>query len=174
MTFNTELHKLHQDSPLVWLMDVDLTNLGGGVYHFTSYFGEGNSVAFGGTTYLSFGFQVEGFEASSTGTMPQPKLTVSNIVQTLLSDVVNLNDCVGGRIALRRTYKKFLDGEGSADHTQYLGPDTYYIAQKLSHNSQIITFKLSSVIDRFGMKLPRRQFLKDKGFPGISRYRGAV
>lgn len=58
-----------------------------------------------------------------------------------------------------------------ADSTKYIGPEVYVVEQKTGHNSEFIQWQLTSILDRFGMKLPRRQILKDKGFPGVSRTR---
>lgn len=58
-----------------------------------------------------------------------------------------------------------------ADPTKLLGPEVYVVEQKLGHNKNFIQFQLASAIDRFGIDLPRRQILKDKGFPGVSRTR---
>jgi len=58
-----------------------------------------------------------------------------------------------------------------ADPTKYLGPDVYVVEQKTAHNKNIIQWQMTSIIDRLGMKIPRRQVLKDKGFPGVARTR---
>lgn len=58
-----------------------------------------------------------------------------------------------------------------ADPNKFIGPDVYVIEQKTAHNREFMAFQLTSVIDRFGLMLPRRQILKDKGFPGVARTR---
>lgn len=63
------------------------------------------------------------------------------------------------------THQPFLDS------TKFIGPDVYIVEQKVAHNKEYISWQLTSPLDRFGIKLPRRQILKDKGFPGVSRTR---
>lgn len=58
-----------------------------------------------------------------------------------------------------------------ADPTKFVGPEAFLIEQKTGHNNEFISWQLTSVLDRLGMKLPRRQVLKDKGFPGVARTR---
>ncbi len=59
-----------------------------------------------------------------------------------------------------------------ADQNAFLKPDVFEVEQKINHTSEVIQWQLSSVIDRFGTKLPRRQITRDK-FPGVGRQRGA-
>ncbi len=58
-----------------------------------------------------------------------------------------------------------------ADSTKFIGPEVYIVEQKTGHNREFIQWQLTSIFDRLGMQLPRRQVLKDKGFPGVSRVR---
>lgn len=59
-----------------------------------------------------------------------------------------------------------------ANINSFLTPDYYTVEQKSEHTSEMITWQLSSVLDRFGTMLPRRQITRDK-FPGVGRQRGA-
>jgi phage-related protein len=59
-----------------------------------------------------------------------------------------------------------------ADSSKYVGPETYVVEQKVGHvPGKFIQWQLTSPLDRFGMLLPRRQVLKDMGFPGVARTR---
>jgi len=163
-----ELQQLNQTSPLIELFILDLTRLGGSIYRFTN---DGAPVVHAGHTYQSIPIKCEGWDFTSTGAPPQPTVTVSNVSRTLLADVIGLGDLVGATFTRVRIYAKHLDGAEFEDPTRIIGPEVYIIDRKTGHNKNFIQFQLSSVIDRFGIRLPRRQILKDKGFPGVSRTR---
>lgn len=172
MTIETELQKLSLDSPIVELFTIDCTPIGGSVYRFTPQFQDGGSVLFGGVSYTSLPITSEGWEVTATGTQPRPTLTISNVNSTLLSAVVTLGDIVGAKVTRVRTLRKYLDDGSNPDSNAFLLPDVYEIEQKIAHNKTLISWQLSSVIDRFGTRIPRQQITKDK-FPGVGRGRGA-
>jgi len=165
------LQKLEVDSPLVELYVLDLVPLGGTVFRFTPHFAEGGSVAFAGSTYFSIPITSEGWEVTATGTQPRPTLTLSNVNKVMLDAVVSFGDIVGAKVTRLRTLGKYLDGGSNPDPNQFLEPDVFFVEQKVAHDKNAISWQLSSVIDKFGIKLPRRQVTKDY-FPGISSSRG--
>lgn len=167
-----DLQKLSLESPLVELYTLDCTAIGGSVYRFTPNFENGGSISFGGLTYTSMPIISDGWEANSNGTQPRPTLTISNVNQTLLNAVITLGDIVGAKVTRMRTLAKYLDGGSSPDSNQFLQPEIFFIDQKVSHDKVAIAWQLSSILDRFGTKIPRRQITKDT-FPGVGRQRGA-
>lgn len=170
-----DLQKLTIDSPLVELFTLDCTALGGTVFRFTPHFTDYaaiNYLTFDGNAYTSIPITTDGWEITSTGTQPRPTLSVSNINLTLLSAVISLGDIVGAKLTRIRTFAKFLDTGPTPDTSQFLGPDVFYIEQKIAHNKELISWQLSSVIDKFGIGLPRQQITKDNA-PGVGRARGA-
>jgi lambda family phage minor tail protein L len=166
-----ELQTPFIDSPLVELYTIDLTSLTGGIFRFTPHFSEGGSVTFGGNAYTSIPIISEGWEVTATGTQPRPTLTISNVNKVLHNAVVSLGDIVGAKLTRTRTLKKHLDGEPNADANAFLKPEVYEIEQKTLHTSEVIQWQLSSVIDKFGVRIPRRQVTRDN-FPGVGRQRG--
>lgn len=175
-TPTSELHQLHQTSPFIELYTIDATHLNGSVYRFTpNVLASGSYVVFQTNTYIALPIMTDGWELTATGAQPRPTLAISNVNKILLDAVVTQGDLVGAKVTRMRTFAKFLDGEPTADPNAYIDPvDVYYIEQKVAHNNKIISWQLASPVEAFGQKLPRRQFLKDVGFPGISRYRGAL
>jgi len=168
----TDLQNLNQTSGFLELYSLDTTALGGTVYNFTNNISAGGtSIQFGATTYAALPIMTDGWDFTQAGQTPKPTLTVSNVQKTLLAAVVSLGDIVGAKITRIRTYEKYLVGGSSPDPTKYLGPDVYVVEQKTAHNKNIIQWQMTSIIDRMGMKIPRRQVLKDKGFPGVARTR---
>jgi len=167
-----DLNSLNIDSSIIELFSMDLNPIGvAAVYRFTPYFADGGTVAFGGSTYTSLPITSEGWEVSANGTQPRPTLTLSNIIKTLENEVILYSDLVGAKVTRYRTLKKYLDGEAFADSNKFLAPDVFDIEQKIAHNKEVIQWQLSSVLDRFGTKLPRRQITRDN-FPGVGRQRG--
>jgi lambda family phage minor tail protein L len=59
----------------------------------------------------------------------------------------------------------------TADPSMFIGPDTFTVDQKVSQNRTGIVWQLTTALDRMGLRLPRRQALRDKGFPALSRVR---
>jgi lambda family phage minor tail protein L len=171
-TPSTDLANLNQTSGFIELYTLDASALGGSVYYFTSNVNaSGGALVFGGTTYAALPIATTGWDFTSAGTTPKPVLSVSNVNKTLLSAVVSLGDLVGAKVTRIRTYEKYLDAGSSPDSSKFIGPDVYVIEQKTAHNKNTISWQMTSILDRMGMKLPRRQVLKDKGFPGVSRTR---
>lgn len=177
MPIAQDLQNQHQTSPLIELYTLDCSNLGGSVYRFTPMFAESGSVSFQGQQYFSIPIQTEGWEVTSSGTQPRPTLQVSNTHGAVLNAVITLGDIVGAKVTRLRTYEKYLDGMPEADANMHLRPDVLQVEQKTSHTNTHIAWQLSTILERLGTKLPRRQILKDQTArhlyaPGISRYRG--
>jgi lambda family phage minor tail protein L len=179
MPITTEAANLEITSPYVELFTIDITNLGvNQVWYFTPNVGAGGSaIIWKGKTYTPFPIAMGGTTANGDGSQSKPQVTVSMVVPTLLPYIVALGDLIGGKLTRYRTFAKFLDNGSNPDSTAYFPFDYFIIDQKLSHTKDAITWSMSSPIDRFGMRLPRRQVLKDgtsrnPGFPGVSRFRG--
>jgi len=168
----SDLSDLHQLEPLVELYTLDLTSLGGAVYRFSNDKDfDGTDIVFGGHTYMTVPIQTTGWDFTSSGAPPKPTLTLSNVSKVLLADVIGLGDMVGATLLRLRTKPKYFDNRPTADSGRHDPIETYIIEQKIGHNKTIIQWQLTSPFDRLGLMLPRRQILKDKGFPGANRRR---
>jgi lambda family phage minor tail protein L len=102
-----------------------------------------------------------GFEMNTTGTLPQPTVSISNIfgAGNLLLDTYK--GLVGAELIRILTLERFLDDGSSPDPNAYITRDLYVVAQKTSHNAVGIAFKLATRLDQEGTQLPRRQILRD-------------
>lgn len=172
-TLNTELLKLHQTEPFIELYVLDCTVIGrDDIYYFTNSADDsGSTIGFNGYTYLPMPIVTTGWEMNTSGTQPRPQVTIGNVAGALNS----LGDVTNAAFHRIRTYRKFLDGMPDADGTAFVRPfELFYVYQKTSHSKKSITWQLASPVEAFGMQIPARQFLKDRGFPGISRIRGAA
>jgi len=151
----------------VVLFDLDCTDIGGITYYFTpntitdSTSEESNTVWFNGVEYQPLDVKLEGFEVTSEGTQPRPKISVANVNLTFAALLNTLNDLVGAKLTRRRTFKKYLDGEPGADPTAQFPVDLYIVDRKVSHNKYVIQWELTSFLDLTGQFIPRRQVLRD-------------
>lgn len=177
MTIQQEINNLTAEN-YVELFEVDTTVIGGSdIFRFIPDAYSSTNVTWRGDVYTQFPVQITGFQWDGSGAAPpQPTLTVSNVNKFMLAAVISLGDITGARVKRWRTFQKFLDGQPDANPNAYITEDTYYVYQKTIHNKAIIEFKLNAAIDKPGLKLPRRQILKDETegnlyAPGVSNVR---
>ena len=174
---NPEFQKLNQNSAWVELYTIDLTDFGGTIFHFCNHLNKsGGLVSFGNIPYAAIPLAVEGWGSNLTGVSAKPTMSVSNLGKVLQAAIITQGDMVGARVERIRTYAKFLDDGETPSPETFLGPDVMFIEQKVMHSRKVVQFQLCSVLDRMGMRLPRRQVLKDESylgcaFPGVGRTR---
>lgn len=147
----------------VELYTLDLTSIGGDVYYFTPTNPDGGSpaVVFNGITYMPVDIQAEGFEATGKGPFPQPVIRIANTSRILTSLVNSMDDLVGAKVTRIRTLECYLDNGETPDPSAHFPPDIYFVEQKTVQNKLLIEFKLSSVMDLEGQKLPRRVVVRN-------------
>jgi lambda family phage minor tail protein L len=159
MTLTADVQQSWHDG-LVELFDIDLSALTGNsndVYHFANQLKPDNTkIQWKGKVYEPLPIIATGFEKNTSGQIPQPSLTVANVLGTFTQIVNSLDDLVGGKVTRRRTLGKYLDGEPGANPDQEFPLDVYYIEQKTTENAISISWTLASVLDLEGLQLPRR------------------
>ena len=122
-------------------------------------------ITWDGNLYSSFAIEAEGFEQTSTGSLPRPTLTVSNVdglITALILDVnavTPYNDLTGAEVRRIRTLKRYLDGEGFADPHAQWPVEIWYIDRKDTENRDLVKFELASKFDLAGQYVPRRQII---------------
>ena len=123
------------------------------------------NIVWDGNQYTRQPVEASGFEYSSTGSLPRPTLTISNLnnTMTLLLLLVNAtttgNDLTGAEVRRIRTLKKYLDGESAADPNAQWPMEIWYIDRKSSENRMAVEFELASKLDLPGVKIPKRQLI---------------
>lgn len=123
------------------------------------------AIVWDGNTYSSFAIQAEGFEQTSTGSLPRPTLTVANtdgLITALILDVnavTPYNDLTGAEVRRIRTLKRYLDGEGTADPNAQWPVEIWYIDRKDTENRDVVKFELASKFDLAGQYVPKRQLI---------------
>jgi lambda family phage minor tail protein L len=137
-----------------------------------------NSIYFKDKEYIAAPITADGFEITSKGTLPTPKLALSvndqgiNALSILKTRIKQLGDLIGAKIIRIRTFGKYLDRKNFLDQivSDEFDPDSfvefprdiYYIDRKSNENKYTIEFELSSVLDVEGIKLPSRLVTEKK------------
>lgn len=171
-----EINKLHNTSGYIELYKLDASAFGGQIYFFTNQVSaSGGSISFAGQAYTPLPIFGQGFDVTSSGTMPKPTISIGNVNKTLLGAVISLGDLVGAKVTRIRTYEKFLDDGATPNSAAYIGPETWIIEQKIQHDKNVISWQLTTQLDRLGFKFGR-QVLKDPSVknlycPGVARTR---
>ena len=157
----TDVQKLAPGN-LVELYELDATELGAvQVYYFTPMTEDGSEVVFNSITYTPLDFEVEGFETTISGQLPEPLIRLSNVNNSLGAAVVQFNDLINAVLTRRRTFSKYLDGQPGADPEAHYPLEVYVIDQKTIQNKIMIEFKLTAITDFTGVRIPRRQILQN-------------
>jgi lambda family phage minor tail protein L len=145
---------------IIELFELDLspvTKDNSDVFYFTNdIFPDGTKPVWKGKVYEPFPIAITGFETSTNGPIPQPELTVANVLGTLAAATNALDDLVGAKLTRRRTLGKYLDNGTSPNQLEEFPKDIYYIERKTSETNLTITWQLASKIDLEGLQLPRR------------------
>jgi len=156
-------------SSLLELFQLDGTNLGvADIYYFVNGSNEvGGRITFNSQAYEQFPIAIEAVEIDGKGSLPRPKLTVSNIGGALSTILYNFDNLVGAQVTRRKVYSRFIDAVnfrggvnpfGTPDTTAYVD-DIFFINRKVTENSQFVQFELATVLEIDGAKLPNRQVL---------------
>lgn len=178
MTIATEVQSL-APSALIEMFVLDTTNIPNGeLLRFHAGTNQlQQSLVWQGQTYSPLPIEAEGFDVSTQGTLPRPKIRVAN-VQGMFSAIVREgDDLVNCKVIRKRTFAKYLDAVNfpggvnpTADANQYFPDDIWYVERKTSENRYVIEWELSSAFDLQGVMLPRRQVIQGTC---MSRYRSS-
>jgi len=153
-----ELFQLHLDATLHGSSDI---------YYFHNGVNAAvtGNVVWNGQTYRRLALEATGFDYSSSGSLPRPKLAVSNIgseitaILIAINKITTGNDLGGAKVVRIRTLKKYLDGEAGADPHAKFPDEIWYVDRKSNENRAVVEFELASKFDLVGVMLPRRQVI---------------
>ena len=161
-----EIQKL-EPSALIELFELTYTAAVNGIDQTVRYHAGTNEIksdiVFDGKTYSALPVQVTGFDKKTLGTLPRPKLKVSN-VNNALSAFIQLYNPLQGKVQRIQTHKKFLDAvnftsgsNATADPTAIVTTDDiWYIDRISAENLEFVEFELSPKINLQGFRIPRR------------------
>lgn len=132
-------------------------------FHGGSVFGQ--KIVWQGQTYMPIPVEVEGFETTSNGQLPRPKIRFSN-KEFFMTHIIDKNDDFKhARVIRKRTFVKYLDDVnfsdgtnpwGTADSSAELSSETFLVGQKTAENRVFVEFELISPLDIDNLDITRR------------------
>lgn len=146
---------------LVELFELDATILGSQVFRFCSTVLSNQPVLWNSQSYAPVPVEAEGFERSSSGSLPRPKIRVFDAAGLLTAAIIEFGDLLGAKLTRHRTLRKYLDGQAEADPTAMLPPDIFVVERKVSLKRGFVEWELSAAMDQEGKRLPARVVLRD-------------
>jgi lambda family phage minor tail protein L len=118
-------------------------------------------IIWNGQVYLAFPIEATDFEYTGTGSLPRPKLRISNIFGTITDLMASLpSGLEGAKVTRIRTLARYIDGVnfpggtnpyGSPDSTAEFPREIFYIDRKASENRDLIEFELAAAFDLVGV-----------------------
>jgi lambda family phage minor tail protein L len=187
----SELQKINPSSIIeLFTLTLDATLHGStDVYRFHNGSSPNNNaeVIWAGNNYLRYPIQATGFEQTGKGSLPRPKLIVSNILGTLTAVMQNTNkvtagvDLNGSKLVRIRTLARYLDAAnwstgtnpfGTPSPTTELPQEIYYLDRKVTENRDVVEWECASAFDlSYGPKAPKRLITR-ADFPGVGTFIG--
>jgi len=133
-----------------------------------------------GQSYMALPIEVEGFEYSGQGTLPRPRMRISNIMGTITALILTLPEGLeGAKFTRIRTLGRYLDAvnfpdgayvvsnywevgyesgtSATADPTAEFPREIYFVDRKSAENRDVVEFELASAFDMAGIRAPKRQ-----------------
>lgn len=172
-----ELHSL-EPSAIIELFELHLTLAVNGVdlvYYFHAGTNElsqnivfTNFVTGDPITYSAVPIEVDGFAVSTKGTLPRPRMKISNVNNAISSLLLSYNP-LQAEVRRIRTCKKFLDAvnfssgtNATADPTALFngGYESWYIDRVATENPEVVEFELVGKLDLTNLRLPARQVVE--------------
>jgi lambda family phage minor tail protein L len=176
----SELQKIAPSS-IIELFELELvTSLHGSntVYRFHagSNMNANGELVWNSNSYQRFPVEATGFEYSGTGSLPRPTIKVSNILGSITSILLTVNnttahnDLTGAKLTRIRTMARYIDAAnfsggtnpyGTPDPTAEFPREVYYVARKSTENRQLVEFELAAAFDLAGVRAPKRQCIQN-------------
>lgn len=202
-SINTEIAKLEPSSQ-IFLYEIDLTNiypqtrnttslsnqpLQNGVLRLYNDYNLYNlsvqpygTISWKNNQYFPMPIYADGFELNSAGTLPTPRIFISNsspdtstnsFYKYIRMQVQSLGDIVGAKFTRIKTFLKYIHGSNfsggrnpfTEDPSIYeieLPKDIYYIDRKNQEDSLTLEYTLASILDVEGVSLPGRTIYSTK------------
>jgi len=126
----------------------------------TFYFCNHLGVSFNKIPYLPIECAIEGIQYTGEGSLPRPKLTVSDTKKILSSLMYFYGGIEGSKFTIQRTVKRYLDGQPYADATAIKFSDSFKISQCVQEiPGVLLEFEMAAAIDFVDESAPSRPAL---------------
>jgi len=166
-TITSQIQTL-QPSAIIELYELDTTILGGEVLRFHAGTNKlVQNIIWAGNTYVRFPIAASGFEYTGSGSLPRPKVQVSNFMSAITTLNLEFDDLMGSKFTRKRTLLKYLDadnfpdGNAEADPEAAFPDEIFYVDRKSMENRDGVEYELAASIDLQGVQLPRRQIIQN-------------
>jgi len=143
-------------------------------FHSGSNTNNNGAVIWNGQSYMRYPIEFEGVEYTGKGTLPQPRLRISNIMGTITALLLAANaatpgnDLIGAKLTRIRTLAKFIDAANfpdgvnpTANPTVEFPREVFYLSQKSAETRDVVEFVCSSSFDLQGVNAPKRQCISN-------------
>lgn len=160
------LEEFRKSSPskIIDLLEADFTGISstplpsGGFY--LRYFNDstelGTNIVWNGLTFTSYPYELKGIEWTGAGTLPTPRIILSNINGLMTALNLTYDNLLGLKITRYRTMLKYLD-----DPTSSFAPEVYYVDRMVAATNTTCEYELVSALDISSVKLPRRLVIQN-------------
>ncbi|EMA2752298.1 phage minor tail protein L [Escherichia coli] len=151
----------------LFVLDLSITTSGGELFFHAGTNQLSQPIIWQGQKYNPWPVTASGFDKSGQGTLPRPKIQISNFGGMVSAEVQGNDDLVGCKIIRKLTLARFLDAENfengnpAADPQQHFPDEIWFVEQKVLETHEVVEFELSSVFDLMGVQLPYRQIIKN-------------
>lgn len=157
-----ETLKPDPSAPLHFYM-LDATVCGGGITYIAPEPNAlGNYPVWQGQEYVPLPIQAEGFEWTTKGMLPRPKLRVSALDGTIGALIRDYDDLVGASVTLKRCFARHLDAVNfpggvnpTADPTAEFEDEPWIIERKTLETADVIEFELCTPLDQQNATIPK-------------------
>lgn len=136
-------------------------------FHAGTSLNSNGEVAWAGNSYIRFPVEADGFSYEGKGSLPRPKVRVSNIMGTITALLLGLPDGLeGAKFTRIRTLARYLDAAnfpggvnpyGTPDPTAEFPREIYYVDRKVNETRDVVEFELAAAFDLAGVRAPKRQ-----------------
>lgn len=155
---------------VVRLFTLDNSSQGGDIFRFTNGPLGDEAVIFDGEPYAPVPCELSGLTWSGHGSIPTPTFEVSNIAGQFVTAVIGSDSLLGAKLTMVKTFEQFLDNGDNPDPTARFPEEVFFVDQLVSMDSETVVWRLAALFDLKGVKLPRRQILRDACTHRYRRY----
>ena len=120
------------------------------------------SIWWQGNEYKAWPYELDGIEASTSGSSASPKLSVANLDASITALCLAYDDMLQAKVTIHDTLARYLDAQNFAEGNPTADPlqekmQVWYIDAKSSETNEVVEFTLSSPMDLQGLMIPTRQ-----------------
>lgn len=136
-------------------------------FHSGTSLNSNGDVVWAGNAYLRWPVEADGFAYEAKGSLPRPRIRVSNILGTITAILLSLpNGLEGAKVTRIRTLARYLDAVnfpgnvnpyGTPDPTAELPQEIFYIDRKAAESRDLVEYELAAAFDLGNVRAPKRQ-----------------